>query len=55
MQGSEVKPGARVKDIHSNKDTIAADLMNGRAMPRNYCSVTLGLRRPIRFKFQYPR
>jgi hypothetical protein len=30
MQGSEVKPGERVKDVHFTDDTIAVDLVDGR-------------------------
>ena len=29
MQGSEVKPGERVKDVHFTEDTLAFDLMDG--------------------------
>jgi len=32
MQGSEVKPGERVKDVHFTEDTLAVDLMDGRTI-----------------------
>ena len=32
MQGSEVKPGERVKDVHFTDDTVAVDLMDGRTI-----------------------
>jgi hypothetical protein len=32
MQGSEVKPGERVKDVYFNEDTLAVDLMDGRTI-----------------------
>ena len=32
MQGSEVKPGERVKDVHFTEDTLAFDLMDGRTI-----------------------
>jgi hypothetical protein len=32
MQGSEIKPGERVKDVRFTEDTIAADLMDGRTI-----------------------
>ena len=32
MQGSEVKPGERVKDVRFTEDTLAVDLMDGRTI-----------------------
>jgi Protein of unknown function (DUF2442) len=32
MQGSEVKPGERVKDVYFTEDTLAVDLMDGRTI-----------------------
>jgi hypothetical protein len=32
MQGSEIKPGERVKDVRFTEDTIAVDLMDGRTI-----------------------
>jgi hypothetical protein len=32
MQGSEVKPGERVKNVHFTEDTLAFDLMDGRTI-----------------------
>ena len=32
MQGSEVKPGERVKDVHFTEDTVAVDLVDGRTI-----------------------
>jgi len=32
MQGSEVKPGERVKDVHFTEDTMAVDLVDGRTI-----------------------
>jgi hypothetical protein len=32
MQGSEVKPGERVKDVRFTDDTVAVDLMDGRTI-----------------------
>ena len=32
MQGSEPKPGERVKDVHLAEDTLAVDLMDGRTI-----------------------
>ena len=32
MQGSEVKPGERVKDVNFTEDTLAVDLMDGRTI-----------------------
>ena len=32
MQGSEVKPGERVKDVSFTEDTLAVDLMDGRTI-----------------------
>jgi Protein of unknown function (DUF2442) len=32
MQGSEVKPGERAKDVRFTEDTIAVDLIDGRTI-----------------------
>jgi hypothetical protein len=32
MQGSEVKPGERVKDVRFSEDTMAVDLIDGRTI-----------------------
>jgi hypothetical protein len=32
MQGSEVKPGERVKDVRFTEDTMAVDLVDGRTI-----------------------
>ena len=32
MQGSEVKPGERVKDVRFTADTLAVDLLDGRTI-----------------------
>ena len=32
MQGSELKPGERVKDVHLTDDTLAVDLIDGRTI-----------------------
>lgn len=32
MQGSEVKPGERVKDVRFTEDTMAVDLLDGRTI-----------------------
>ena len=32
MQGSEIKPGERVKDVRFTEDTIAVDLIDGRTI-----------------------
>jgi len=32
MQGSEVKPGERVKDVRFTEDTMAVDLIDGRTI-----------------------
>lgn len=32
MQGSEVKPGERVKDVRVSEDTLAVDLIDGRTI-----------------------
>jgi len=32
MQGSEVKPGERVKDVHFTEATLAVDLLDGRTI-----------------------
>jgi uncharacterized protein DUF2442 len=32
MQGSEVKPGERVKDVRFTEDTLAVDLIDGRTI-----------------------
>lgn len=32
MQGSELKPGERVKDVHFTEDTLAVDLIDGRTI-----------------------
>jgi len=32
MQGSEVRPGERVKDVHVTEDTLAVDLIDGRTI-----------------------
>jgi hypothetical protein len=32
MQGLEIKPGERVKDVRFTEDTIAVDLMDGRTI-----------------------
>ena len=32
MQGSEVTPGERVKDVYFTEDTLAVDLMDGRTI-----------------------
>jgi uncharacterized protein DUF2442 len=32
MQGSELKPGERVKDVRLTKDTMAVDLIDGRTI-----------------------
>ena len=32
MQGSEAKPGERVKNVHFTEDTLVVDLMDGRTI-----------------------
>ena len=32
MQGSEVKPGERVKDVRFTEDTLIVDLIDGRTI-----------------------
>ena len=32
MQGSEVRPGERVKDVRCTEDTLAVDLLDGRTI-----------------------
>ena len=32
MQGSELKPGERVKDVRFTEDTLAVDLLDGRTI-----------------------
>jgi hypothetical protein len=32
MQGSEIKPGERVKDVRFTEDTMAVDLIDGRTI-----------------------
>jgi hypothetical protein len=32
MQGSEIKPGERVKDVRITEDTLAVDLIDGRTI-----------------------
>lgn len=32
MQGSQVRPGERVKDVHVTEDTLAVDLIDGRTI-----------------------
>ena len=32
MQGSDTKPGERVKDVHLTEDTLAVDLIDGRTI-----------------------
>ena len=32
MQGSEIRPGERVKDVHVTEDTLTVDLIDGRTI-----------------------
>ncbi len=32
MQGSTIRPGERVKDVHIDEDTLAVDLLDGRTI-----------------------
>jgi len=32
MQGSEIRPGERVKDVRFTEDTLAVDLLDGRTI-----------------------